>query len=294
MVSGTPVSWGYWTIFQRIFGASGFLGLPMARFGIHIAIVALFVAASAIGVVLVRNASAGTKSFPYRQGVLLCLTGGWSLLTLPYFAGRSLPSTAVGGYAYSVGLVTASLLPLIRLSLRTLRGSRPGQERVYGGIGVAMGLVALVGVTSATSRWEAPSHSVARVQVHQLMSYAPLAKEVTRVDSVADRPQNARLRQAISAGLVEQALPIASLMGISTRMRSGALVSTSEYYSLSRFFTGAQCSSRWRTGTQYLLVLPETAQSFAKDPACQKYFDFPRSRVFVNGASRLALLARRT
>jgi hypothetical protein len=293
LISGRPVSWSYWTIFQQIFGASGFMAVPMARFGIHIAIVALFVAASALGFVLVRNASAGTGSFSYRQGVLLCLTGGWSLLTLPYFAGRSLPSTAVGGYAFSVGLVTASLLPLIHLSLRTLKASRPGQERVYAGIGVAMGLVAIVGVTSACSLWQQPSQSLPTLQVEKPLTFAPLSKELTDVAAVVDQPQNAQLRQAISAGLVQQALPMASLTGISTRMSSGAMVSSSEYYSLSRFFTSAQCSSEWRTGAAYLLVLPATAKSFAQDPACQGHFDFTRSRVFVDGTSKLTLLARR-
>lgn len=287
------VNWSYWTVFQRIFGASGFLDVPMAEFGLHIAIVALFVAASALGFILVRNAPAGPRSFSYRQGVILCLTGGWSLLTLPYFAGRSLPSTAVGGYAFSVGLVTASLLPLIQLSFRALKGSRVGQERVYAGIAVGMGLVVIVGTTSAASLWQEPSQYLSKLHVDKPLTYPALSKELTNLAALVDRPKNATLRRAISSGLVEQALPMASLIGISSRMNSGALMSTADYYDLSRFFTSAQCSSEWRNGTAYLLVLPATAQSFAKDQSCQGHFDFSKTEVFVNGPLKLTLLARR-
>jgi hypothetical protein len=293
LIFDRPVSWSYWIVFQQIFGASGFQDVPMAAFGLHIAIVALFVATSVLGFVLVRNASAGPKSFSYRQGVMLCLTGGWSLLTLPYFAGRSLPSTAIGGYAFSVGLVTASLLPLIQLSFRGLRASRSGQDRLYSGIAAAMGLVAIVGTTSGVSLWQEPSQYLTSLHVKTPLEYSPLSAELRNVSNLVDKPHNAKLREAISSGLVEQALPMASLWGISEHMNSGAIVSSSDYYRLSRFFTGAQCSGVWENGTAYLLVTPATASSFAKDHVCQSHFDFSKTEVFVDGPVKVVLLARR-
>ena len=116
---GRPVHWSEWLFFQRTFGADGFFAVAMTPYGLHIAAVALFVSATVIGVVLVTVVSRGRSGFAYRQGVLLTLVGGWSLLCLPYFVSRSVTLNILGGYAYMIGMVVAAFLPLLRAGLRS-------------------------------------------------------------------------------------------------------------------------------------------------------------------------------
>lgn len=91
-----PADWSRYLMFPSLFGPEGYMSVPMAAAGWHVAAVILFVAAFASGIALLRQTGGRPHSERARHGLLLTLVGGWSLLTLPYFMGRSLSPTLTG------------------------------------------------------------------------------------------------------------------------------------------------------------------------------------------------------
>lgn len=271
-VLGRPVHWSWWLTFQRIFGAVGYMNVAMQPFGLHIAMVSLFVAASALGFVLVRiSVRRAASGMMYRQGVLLCLTGGWSLLCLPYIAGRSLPTTYVGGLAFSTGLVVASMLPLFRMAARAIRTRTGAAQQV----GVALSVIALAGTSTPITMLGSPSVHVDALNGAQNQWQLPVlieqAAHLRKLQPVGAGPG---LVPLIADGTVVQALPLSSMVALVDGIPSASVASSPEYTELSPFFAQAQCGKQWARDARYLLVRDLTAQALRAEPACADYVDW--------------------
>jgi hypothetical protein len=288
-LAGSPVRVWSWLYFSAVFGSHGFNSLPATSGGLHVAVVALFTVAAALGFVLVRVAPRG--SWRSRQGVALCLVGGWALLTLPYYAGRSLPATVVGGYAYACGMVAACLLPLMRLQIRAVRArlgtpsDRPARAVPLALVGLAV--VVLIGSSSLMVR---PGLLLTWLRGADRHQFTPVAVQAEAVRSVAAAPGNEALAGALARSAVAQALPAGALFADATGIRSAAVTNSDAYFPVSRTLTTLQCEGDW-AGADLLLVTPSTADALRLDPACDALLD-PVGHVFTDGASTFVLLAR--
>lgn len=270
---GRPVHWAVWLVFQRVFGAAGFLNVAMRPFGLHIAIVALFVAASAMGFVLVRvSVRRSASGAMYRQGLLLCLAGGWSLLCLPYMAGRSLPPTYVGGYAFSAGFVVACMLPLFRLAARVVRTNLGAEQQV----GAALAVVALAATSATITMVGPPSMHLSPLSgAEDPWHYSVLVKQTAQVQALRPVGAGPDLASLIASGTVVQALPMSSLVALVDGFRSAAVSSSPEYVEASPVFAKSQCEQPWSADARYLLVRGFMVASLQAEPSCADYFEWP-------------------
>lgn len=280
-MTGNPIRWSSWLTFQLIFGAQGFSSIPVALFGVHIAVIGLFVTASVIGFVLVRTRPAA--SWSGRQGIALCLVGGWSLLTIPYFAGRSLPPTVIGGYAFSVGLVIACLLPLLRMSLRSLRTGRV-DGRVGRMISIGLGLVSVAGAVGAAVLAVPPATLLGWLQIADRQEFPPVTAQIASVRTVAGTAGNEELARALADGQVVQALPMSNLVAVNSGIGSASVASSDAYFGVSRVFTTAQCELKWPGGASFLLVTSDVADALQRDPVCASYVSFTDAADFSDDA----------
>ena len=124
-LNGTSLDASAFLFYAQIFGIDGFFLVPMEGFGLHVLTVSLFVSATVIGLIILLNSRQSPLSIGYMQGLALFLAGSWSLLTLPYFSGRSLVPTLFGGYAVQTALVAVCFLPLMRASfMKLIRNSK--------------------------------------------------------------------------------------------------------------------------------------------------------------------------
>jgi hypothetical protein len=291
---GRPVDWSQWLLFSRLFGVSGFGAANMMIFGLHVAVISLFVAASVTGFILVRSARSGSSSFAYRQGLLLTLTGGWSLLTLPYFAGRSLAPSLIVGSAFLVGLVVAAYLPLIDMCLRAYRCAAI-DRRSETTVGLSLGTVAIAASVSAFSLLWAPSQYLSPMRVSAPLAFTPQANQSNALKAVLGEESNVSLRRFVDNDLVEQALPYSGLTAIVDKVPAGLVVSHPTYYTFDPFgnqFTTLQCRGIGEHGYDYLLVLPESADQLKLDPLCRATFDFSEAVIYASGADKFVLLHR--
>ena len=121
LLTKTPIDLGSMFIFMRL-TLSGYYAIAMDFMGIHLIIVSLFISGFAIGtyfLIKYRN----TNSLQSRRYFLLTLLSIWGLGSLPYFSGRSLPSTIIGGLAFHYAFVFALLIPLLFTSFKFLKSN---------------------------------------------------------------------------------------------------------------------------------------------------------------------------
>ena len=289
--TGHPVHWSQWLIFQKAFGVEGFNAVAMKPFGLHIAFVTLFISAAVTGfALLIRYRDDGSR-FGYQQGLLLALVGGWSLLALPYFSGRSMVPTLVAGYSYMAGMVVGALLPLLRAGARALR-ARPGHGSMEVAVSLCLGALAVAGAASTLLLVYLPSHNYAVVASVPPGRLQILVQLTGRLQALRDQSAD-DLEMLMAEGRVEQALDMASLTGLASGVPSGSLATHGVYFDLSPVFTDLQCTLPWDEGVDYLLVTDVTAAAFERQPSCAAHFDFSQQRVYPVADATLVMLPRR-
>ncbi len=284
-LNGTPVDWSSWLFFARVFGLAGFMNMPLPSYGLHVAVVALAMGVAATGFVLLRGSKRRLSPFRHRQGTILLLLGLWSLGTLPYLAGRSVPAVFVQGYAVLAATMVAAALPLTVIGWRRLG---PGQVRPAD-VSVALlpflaASVCVAGlfyaVDSATRAPVSPGEPWNRYermagQYDQLLAASPLDAEGPTLGVV------------VAGGAVVQALETSSLTALTYRIPSVAVSSSAGYLYMSRSIDRLQCARPLPADAKYLLLVQTSAESLAEVPECAGYADWSRTRLYRAPASSL-------
>ncbi len=287
-----PVDWSLWLAYPRIFGLEGYYNVAMEAFGLHIAVVALFVSATAVGVCMLVSGGPRVSTLAYRQGLLLLLTGGWALLTLPYFAGRSLTPTVIGGYAFGVGLVIASFLPLVRASYRALKAGT-AQSPTGAAVSVALGAVMLACVGGFFLRVQSPWAYLEPIARNPSGEWPPLASQLSDLDRMLADPANAEVARLNAEGRIDQVLPLANLTGLGSTLPSAMVVSHASYFDLSPEFVRMQCEQQRESGRDFLLLSRASAAAFATVEECREAFDLDAATTISSEGDGLVLLSLR-
>ena len=264
-LAGVPSDWSRYLMFQTIFGPEGYMSIPMTAVGWHVGVVVLFGAAFAIGVALLVRTRGQAEARLARQGLLLALVGGWSLLTLPYFMGRSLAPTLTGGYALQICWAAAALMPLVIVGLRRSRmpglpaGSQAGTFSAV--VGIVMLAVVSVGVVKASSLdgWNRATHPAINLTGDRL----PVALE--------SAPP--RIRSALSGGRVAQIVGVPPLTAITTGVPSASAFSQPEQSAVAPALARAQCDVLSGSEYEYVIVYSAVIPSLQAGEACEN-FDF--------------------
>lgn len=290
-MAGREVSLANSLLMMRIFSVEGFAVVPMDMFGLHIAVVSLFVSASIFGYVLLRLSRNSSESFLYQQGLVLALVGGWSLLSMPYFAGRSFPSTLVGGYAFQTGLVVAAFLPLIWKALVALLRVLPERNPWEMSLGMVMGTLVIAGGLSFIFGVQIPSEYVKSIRSGGAKGDSlGIAAQQVELQALFADPRNSAASRLVSEGRVQQGLIKSNLTSLSTGMRSALVTNSPEFLTFSDVFLKMQCRQSWPPGVDHILVSQATAAAFAAEPECQNYVDSKQAQDVIGGSTPLVLL----
>ncbi|MBU3700557.1 MAG: hypothetical protein FGM58_00725 [Acidimicrobiia bacterium] len=288
-LTGNSVDWSYWLAFQTKFGSDGTMAEPMASFGLHVAFAALFVTTLAVGVgLMVRRRAASVLG---RTGLMMTLAGGWSLLALAYFTGRSLTPTLVAGYAFLVGMCVATMLPLMAVGYRTLRSSARAKGRDATWIAIAFGAVALVGTLSFFGRVPAPSKMLEPLTKQQdLGRFTPLGAMLDGLDNVLALPANADVRAAVASGEAAQILPTPSFVDLVAGIRTVSPASSPIYVDLDPLFTELACDRRAAAAPKFFIVEATVSLVLESNPRCASLLDFRAARLSVQGDYRFSII----
>lgn len=271
-------------LYARTFAIDGFYQEPMDAFGLHIAATALFVSATSTGAWLVLRTRGRATSFAAREGLALLLSGGWALLTMAYFAGRSLVPTFIGGVALQIGLVAAAYLPLIRTTIRrNWIVGRSGKS----GLRIAFVFSVLMMTIVSSLLWQArkPVDAV----IDYLDSGTGSALEVNGL--VLEQ-----LRQTGAAGLesgdVVQMLPWAGLTQLEAGISSPLVFNSPEVFSISPIFVTQQCEIMEETRWSSVLIDFKFVEFLARETACSRFLDFSNVKLFQAGERTIAAVPK--
>ena len=259
-LAGVPSDWSRYLMFQTLFGPEGYMSIPMTAVGWHVGAVVLFGAAFAIGVALLVRTRGQAESRLARQGLLLTLVGGWSLLTLPYFMGRSLAPTLTGGYALQVCWAAAALMPLVVVGLRRSRMAGLPARSQAGTFSVVAGVVMLavvsVGILRASplDAWSRETHPAMNLVGDQL----PGALESTPP----------AVQAAASRGQVTQIIGIPPLTAITTGIPSASAFSQPDQSSVAPALARAQCEVLADSDSDYVVVPSSVVPALEEQASC--------------------------
>jgi len=263
---GESADWSRFLLFPQMFGTIGYGNIAMPAFGTHVGVVAFFAAATVVGLLLlVRRRDSDTWR---TQGFALAVCGGWSMLTLPYYMGRSLPSQLLFGYAVQVGLVCAALVPLV---LHAVTGMRSGKVRVTvaGSTSVTLALLALSGV--AGSLWGAPT-PVASLERIAAERSGPWHADTLAVEGALGDPARGELRRLDEQGLLGQALASSSLLELSTGVPSVNVTNHPEYFRIAVGMLRLQCLEMAEETVTAVIMPSRAAGNLSVVPECRRAF----------------------
>jgi hypothetical protein len=212
--------WSRLLLFSQMFGTIGYGNVAMDAFGNHVGVVAFFAAATAVGaLLLVRRRDDPTWC---TQGLALLLCGGWSLLTLPYYMGRSMPSQLLFGYAVQVG------------------GS------------MVLALLALGAVVGSLGGAPTPTASLDRVQAGA--GVQPWAYDLDAVEAALADPANTDVRALGEQGRLGQVLSSPSLVELTTGVPSVLVTNHPGYLAIALDMLRLQCeAARQRDETAVIM-----------------------------------------
>jgi len=269
-LAGHVVNWPYWVTFQTVYGAQGHSwSTPVRPFGIHIAVVALFMAAVVAGAAMIAADLRRPDSSLRQQGVALLLVGSWSMLSLPYFIGRSLVPTLIGGYAFMIGMTVAAFLPTINVALKALL-KNSDRIRVEPIAATSLGIVAIVGVGSFWSFAPLPSTSFDRI----VSTPSTGTWEIANGGTLAGEFKVSASGPQKDERIVAQALQMSSLIEITTGIPSASVPSNPLHFTTDPVFVDAQCVNIPEANWDYLWIDEISAEALAARPTCAGLLDF--------------------
>lgn len=270
-ISGYEVRWEYLLVFPEFHGLVGYFSAPIASFGIHIAVAALFVIATAMGSTLLILGRRAALMRIRSEGLTLTLTGIWGLVALAYFAGRSYPSTLTGGLLFPAGMVASAFLPTVRRALRPMFRSA-GQMPWHLIVGAALGITLLVGATSFWSLVRDPGFYLARANVLP----GTTSDSVNPIPSLEEVLNNADpiAAEIISSGQVDQALGMSSVLALSPELpKSVSIANDPQWFGISTEIPSVFCADRARPG-RYVLLEAVNAKQLSENATCVQALDF--------------------
>lgn len=267
-MTGHPVDWSMLVAYARFFGTDGWGATPMEPFGLHVAFVAEFSAAVITGAVLITRSPAKVTTFAYRQGLLLLLTGGWALLTVAYFIGRSVPVVAVGAFALPAGLVGAAFLPLLAVSLRSLKSQLP-RAPLPSALALLVGMLMVTCLSGSLVIARQPTMPLREVISGALDSQLPPVESQRAIlINLMSSPGDPKVADALRRGRVVQVLSTANMLALTAGMPSASITNGDDYLWVSPFIIDYLCERAIPPDAEFVLASRATVTQLVESPAC--------------------------
>lgn len=268
-LTGETADWSKFLLFSQMFGTIGYGNVAMPAFGTHVGVVAFFAAATVAGILVqVRRRDSDTWR---TQGLALTLCGGWSVLTLPYYMGRSLPPQLLFGYALQVGLVCAALLPLFLHAVRRL-GRGEVRVTVAAATSVTLTLLALGAVAGSLLAAPTPAASLERLSAADVVGPSNLPQDTLAIEAALRDPAGADLRRLDAQGRLGQVVGSASVVELMTGVPSVLVTNQSPYLSIAVGMLRLQCQEMADRTVTAVIMASWVADNLTAVEDCHRAF----------------------
>jgi len=281
-LNGSSLDASAFLFYAQIFGIDGFFLVPMEGFGLHVLIVSLFVSATVIGLIIFLNSSQSPLSIGYKQGLALFLSGSWSLMTLPYYSGRSLVPTLFGGYAVQIALVAVCFLPVMQTSfVNLIRNSKQVNAPVLAPVIMSFLCVGLIG--ALWSYAATPSKAI-----DGYFKSGPVIEVETNIGEMTSIAENLSFnRTKLPIG---QALSGSNIIELEAGFPSALGLNSPEPLSISPAFTRYQCEHLAGLNFEFFVIKSEYADLLPRETRCKDFINSHLTQELITEDNGLSLL----
>ena len=265
---------------------SGYYAIPMDAFGIHIIIVSLFITGSVISSYQLLSNTPDNSRITKRNYLLFILSI-WSVMTLPYFVGRSFPSTIIGGFAFHYALIISLLLPTI---LGIFKTTKMHLSSLF--IHSAFGLLGLSVIFSLFFNINDP-----RLKVEQFNDFRAESSDFyslrLQIEYFSEKSNDKTLSDLLRVDSISQILPLSGALESQLGFPSELITNHPWHLEVTPLYTSLQCEYSKLSKFKFVLTNPKIIDSLALNPACSQVFDFKNVKVLNEIETNFVILGKK-
>jgi hypothetical protein len=272
-------------IFMRL-TLSGYYAIAMDFMGIHLIIVSLFISGFAIGtyfLIKYRN----INSIQSRRYFLLTLLSIWGLGSLPYFSGRSLPSTLIGGLAFHYSFVFALLVPLLFTSFKLLKSNLLSKLPL-----VVASLLSLSVVFSGLFTINDPRLKFSQFKDFKSESwdyYSQKAQVLFYLNDSKDKT----VKNLLNDNSLSQILLISNAYTSQLGLPSELITNHPWHLEVTPAFSSLQCQFPGINKYKYVLTTQNVNDTLLKNDDCLTVYDFDKTIKLTEIESNLVIMVKK-
>jgi hypothetical protein len=265
---------------------SGYYAIPMDAFGIHLIIVALFITGCIISAnQLLRTTFNDSKIL--KRNYLLFIISIWSIMLLPYFVGRSFPSTIIGGFAFHYALIITLILPTIFSVFKIARshGSSLFINAVFGFLGLAIILSLLFNINDP------------RLKIEQFKEFRAESSDLyslrLQLEFFLEDSNDKTLSDLVKSNSISQILPLSGALESQIGFPSDLVTNHPWHLEVTPLYTTLQCQYSKESKFKYVLTNPRIIDSLVLNPDCSSVFDFKNVKSLTEIETNLVILGKK-
>jgi len=266
---GKPLDFSKLFVFIQL-TLSGFYAVPMDAMGIHIIIVSLFVTGSVVSANILIN-STFTRSLILKRNYLLFIFSFWSIISLPYFIGRSFPSTIIGGFAFQSGIIFSLLIPTLFNLNRLLKFNTIHKFKltIFGFMGLSIILSLLFAINN-------PKDKITKIFDYNSES-SDYLKLKSDIRYYLNDSQDKSLIDLFQNKSISQILPLSGALESQLNFPSELITNHPWHLEVTPLYTSLQCEYSMKSNYKYVLTTLPLMNSLFSNKNCLGVFDFKKA-----------------
>ena len=265
---------------------SGYNAVPMDAFGIHLIIVTLFISGCVISAnQLLRTQISNSKII--KRNYLLFIISLWSVMILPYFVGRSFPSTILGGFGFHYALIMTLILPTIFSVFKVTRSQRSYLfvNTIFLFLGLSITLSLLFNINDP------------RIKINEVKEFKAESSEFyslrLQYEFFLEKSNDKTLFDLFKSTSISQILPLSGALESQIGLPSELVTNHPWHLEVTPLYTTLQCEYSKESKYRYVLTNPRTIDSLALNPACSSVFDFKNVKALTEIETNLLILGKK-
>jgi hypothetical protein len=264
---GRNINFYNYIIFPATYGSDGYGLAEMQIFGIHVIIATLFISTVIIGLSYIKKGITQNSAYFFRLGSLQFIVGGWGLICLFYFAGRSFTPTAIGGFSFLSSFAVVLLLPILKSQFFYLRYFK--KYNLNSIIGSTLAFVMLVSVSSIFVKVKQPN-----VYVSKTLSEPTWMSEdfKNKIDGITELGSDITSKNNVQISDIGIIVESSNLINLYTDIDSIAITSPL-FLELSYKFTDIQCQAINFESKSFLITTESVLNVLKENKNCKEIFD---------------------
>ena len=264
---GKNIDYYNYIIFPATYGREGYGLAEMQIFGIHVSVATLFISTVAIGISYIKKGIIKKSAYFFRLGSLQFIVGGWGLICLFYFAGRSFTPTAVGGFSFLCSFSTVLLLPILKSQFFYLKYFRKYNFNSI--IGFALTFVMLISINSLFVKLKQPNIYVNKTLSEPIMMSEELKGKIAGLNELAEEITSVNMKQLSDLGFIADS---SNLIKLYTNIDSLSVTSPL-FLQLSYKIADLQCKESQFKNKSFLITSEVVLKVLKENDGCKKIFD---------------------